>query len=224
MKQRSTIGRRGARRLLESAEPAGPHERRVAEVLAALAPGPETHPVPEAVLAAFAEAGEAAEERPGRRARRRARARAGRVWGAAVKTTAVVLVLSGGTIAAAAADVLPAPAQRMVHNLFGSWGVPAPHPQPGTGGPSSSPSSAPASRSAQSPTPSPSPSAPSAPAQTGTGRAEPAPSTGRGCPAGNTRAADSRCVATPAQSQVAVHPPSGGAAGHTPTQRANSSH
>jgi hypothetical protein len=45
-----------------------------------------------------------------------------------VKTAAVVLVLSGGTVAAAAGDALPGPAQRAAHELFGSWGVPAPTP------------------------------------------------------------------------------------------------
>jgi hypothetical protein len=34
--------------------------------------------------------------------------------------------ISSGTAAAAAADVLPSPAQRAVHSLFGTWGVPAP--------------------------------------------------------------------------------------------------
>ena len=42
---------------------------------------------------------------------------------------AVVLALSGATVAAAAAaDALPEPAQRAAYELLGSWGVPAPGP------------------------------------------------------------------------------------------------
>lgn len=53
----------------------------------------------------------------------------------AVKSAMLVLALSGGTMAAAAADALPGPAQRAAYNLFGSWGVPAPATPPRRHGP-----------------------------------------------------------------------------------------
>jgi hypothetical protein len=84
------------------------------------------------------------DRRPGSWAWRAARA-------AAVKAVVVVLAVSSGTVVAAAADILPAPAQRAAHSLFGSWGVPAPDRQGGAGTPSpSAPSSATATDPASS--------------------------------------------------------------------------
>jgi hypothetical protein len=97
-------------------------DERLAALLAALAPDHAADAeVPEDVLRAFAE------HAPVDSARRSgARTfRVGRV--AALKIAVLVLSVSGGTVAAAAADALPAPAQRAAHSLLGRWGVPAPH-------------------------------------------------------------------------------------------------
>lgn len=96
-------------------------QEKLEAVLAALAPDDTTDvAVPEDVLRAFAQYASADEPRSaGARALRIGRA-------AALKVAVAVLVLSSGTVAAAAADVLPGPAQRAAHSLFGDWGVPAP--------------------------------------------------------------------------------------------------
>jgi hypothetical protein len=143
------LGRRGARRLLEGHPGTRPREQRLAEFLDALAerdkPGRKNtvrentvrentvrNAVPAPVLEAFArQAAEAAAARPrpvrsGSRSGAASGVRSRRVRRALTVKAAVVLVLSGATVAAAAADALPAPAQRAAHELLGSWGVPAP--------------------------------------------------------------------------------------------------
>ena len=97
-------------------------DERLAAVLAALAPDDAADAeVPEDVLRAFAEnAPVDSARRSGARTVRFGRA-------AALKVAVVVLAVSSGTVAAAAADALPGPAQRAAHSLLGGWGVPAPH-------------------------------------------------------------------------------------------------
>jgi hypothetical protein len=134
------LGRRGARRLLDgdpAARAADPRLAALLDALASVEADGETdggdREVPVDVLTAFARHAEAAGPRPGhgRRSGARVRARSRQTRSAlTVKTAAVVLALSGGTMAAAAADALPAPAQRAAHHLFGHWGVPAPSAPP----------------------------------------------------------------------------------------------
>jgi hypothetical protein len=128
MTRNPRLGRRRVRHLIDGGAPrAG--EQRLAEVLGTLADhrAAPPRPVPPELLAAFTRQ---AEEPASRRAvdgRARTGARSRGVHRAlTVKTAAVVLVLSGGTMAVAAADDLPAPAQRAAHAILGSWGVPAP--------------------------------------------------------------------------------------------------
>lgn len=126
-----SISRRGARRLLTGATPAGGAEERLAAVLDVLArpvPDLEERPVPAQVLTAFAgQAGHGPRTGAGRSPEGRAGARSRRLRGAFVlKAAAVAVVFLGGAVAAAAADALPAPAQRVAHVLLGSFGVPAP--------------------------------------------------------------------------------------------------
>ena len=131
-----SISRRGARRLLTGATPAGGAEERLAAVLDVLArpvPDLEERAVPAQVLTAFAsQAGHGPRTGAGRSLGGRAGARSRRLRGAFVlKVVAVAVVFLGGAVAAAAADALPAPAQRVAHVLLGSVGVPAPSsPQP----------------------------------------------------------------------------------------------
>lgn len=209
MIKRPLIGARGARRLLQTDEPVGPHERRAAQVLAALAVGEEERAAPDALVAAFAHGvGEDV-----RRVRRRAGARVFRVGvSAAVKAGAVVLVLSGGTIAAAAADILPGSAQQIAHSLFGSWGVPAPHTPPAT---SPSPQPRPSSRA----------SAPSL-SLSSTGHAT--ASTGPGCSdrahAENGRCTEAASAPAAAASPGAARASAGAGNAHAPTPRKSAAH
>jgi hypothetical protein len=103
-------------------------DKRLAEVLAALAPDDAADAeVPEDVLRAFAEHAPVERVDPVDSARRSGARTLGIGRAAAVKIAVVVLAVSSGTVAAAAADVLPGPAQRAAHSLLGRWGVPAPH-------------------------------------------------------------------------------------------------
>lgn len=91
--------------------------------------------VPEELLRAFAQHAPAENVTDGARHRgsRRTGTRTRRVGlSAALKAAVAVLVISSGTVAAAAADVLPGPAQRAAHSLLGGFGVPAPHQTPQT--------------------------------------------------------------------------------------------
>jgi hypothetical protein len=156
------LSRRGARRLLDGRPAARPREQRLAEFLDTLADRDragradrdaaaenqtDRDAVPSPVLEAFArQAGDAAASRSragdlasparGRRTRSGARAalRSRRIRRALTVKAAVVLALSGATVAAAAAaDALPEPAQRAAYEWLGSLGVPAPgphHPDP----------------------------------------------------------------------------------------------
>jgi hypothetical protein len=133
-----SISAHGARRLLEAAPSADPREQQVAAVLTALAPQDASGaPVPDAVLAAFADharSGRSSFEPDAGRGHGCSGARMRRAGRAAtIKAGIVVLAISSGTATAAAADILPAPAQRAAHSLFGSWGVPAPHASHGAG-------------------------------------------------------------------------------------------
>lgn len=152
-RQSPRLTRRDARRLLDGESAVRGSDARLAELLDALAvvPHQAESEVPAELLAAFAEgargggADDAAQGavheairpvRSGARGRRRGgRVSVGRVSlprsrslgrALAVKSAVVALALSGGTVAAAAADALPGPAQRAVHDLFSSWGVPGP--------------------------------------------------------------------------------------------------
>lgn len=225
MRGDSSIGSRGARRLLKAAPPANTREERVAAVLSALAPQDATDAaVPEAVLAAFAahtHPDQVREAVPG--PGKRSGARAGRVGrAAAVKAGVVVLAVSSGTVAAAAADVLPAPAQRAAHSLFGSWGVPAPRTSPGAG--TVSPS-APAAGT-------PLTSAPGAgSARSNAARPGAAPSTSRDCSAANTHAAGAHCTdtatataATPTATPGAGHGTKSAGNGHTASPHSSAAH
>jgi hypothetical protein len=219
----SSIGSRGARRLLKAAPPANAREERVAAVLSALAPQDATDAaVPEAVLAAFAahtHPDQVREAVPG--PGKRSGARAGRVGrAAAVKAGVVVLAVSSGTVAAAAADVLPAPAQRAAHSLFGSWGVPAPRTSPGAGMVSPS---APAAGT-------PVTSAPDG-GSTQSNAAHPGvtPSMGRDCSVANTHAAGVHCTASatagtaPAASDTG-HATKNAGNGHTASPHSSAAH
>jgi hypothetical protein len=130
VRHENSISASGARRLLKVAPPTDAREQQVAAVLTALAPEDAADAaVPEAVLAAFADHARSRRSREAvtSRGRKRSGARmrgAGRA--ATIKAGLVVLALSSATVAAAAADILPAPAQQAAHSLFGSWGVPAP--------------------------------------------------------------------------------------------------
>ena len=125
------LGRRRARHLIDGGAARAPGEQRLADLLDTLADhrGADAGPVPPELLAAFARRAEESGSRRvvgvGGRLRSGARSR-GVHRALTVKTAAVVLVLSGGTMAVAAADDLPAPAQRAAHAILGSWGVPAP--------------------------------------------------------------------------------------------------
>ncbi|HWG23377.1 hypothetical protein [Actinospica sp.] len=216
MSLRPLISVRGSRRLLHAAGPAGPHEQAVAQLLAALAPGDEERAAPATLVAAFAHSADR-----GVRRRRRAGAPVWRVGiAAAIKAGAVVLVLSGGTIAAAAADILPGPAQHIAHSLFGSWGVPAPHTPPAT-----SPIPHPAASSpAASAAPSLSPSAAELTGKAGSVAA----STGARCSVARTHAPSDPCAAAtdaasgdPA-SQGAAHASAGADNAHSPSPRGSS--
>lgn len=192
-RHRPLISARGATRLLEGEQAAGPHERQVAQVLSALSPGEEQRSAPDVLLAAFAEGAGRGRDVKADRGRRRSGARARRVGtAAAVKAGALVLVLSGGTIAAAEADVLPTPAQRIAHSLFGSWGLPAPHTPPPA-------STAPKPTSSSGASPGPGTSA-SAEAQSITGASATA-SPSSTCSARN-RGQDDPCKTTPAQART----------------------
>jgi len=204
----SSIGSRGARRLLEAARLAEPREDRVAAVLSALAPQDATDAaVPEAVLAAFAVHAEPEQERAAAPDRgQRSGARVWRVgWAGAVKAAVVVLAISSGSVAAAAADILPAPAQRAAHSLFGSWGVPAPRTSPGAG------TVSPSAPTAGTPLT----SAPGAgSARSNAARPGAAPSTGRDCSAANTHAAGAHCTDTATATATAATPTATPGAGH----------
>ncbi|HEX4792092.1 MAG TPA: hypothetical protein VH372_26735 [Actinospica sp.] len=139
------LSRRRAGRLLDGDPAARAGEAKLAALIDALEPDEpsdgDAREVPAELLAAFARQAEGAP-----RAQHGARSRSGARGGPrplhprgvlTVKTAAVVLVLSGGTVAAATADALPGPAQRAAYELFGSWGVPAPTPP--TGGQPQSP-------------------------------------------------------------------------------------
>ena len=169
---------------------------RVAELLRALAPDDAADvEVPEDVLRAFHQHAPAD---GGRRAGVRVR-RSGRV--AVLRIAAVVLVLSSGTVAAAATDVLPGPAQRVAHSLLGGWGVPAPHRGHAT--PSSTISSTPPSRAASpavSPAASPSARATAAVGKTRSGAEhaeDKSPSATASCSGSNTHAENGHCAGRP---------------------------
>ena len=155
MNRSSRLGRRTARQLLDGRPATRTAEVRLARLLDALGDQdtPSEATVPAHLLEAFtrrareasaqaavASAGRGGSARPGVHARSRTRSR--RIGRALTVKAAFVLVFSGATVGAAAADVLPPPAQSAVHELFGSWGVPAPsdrdvriHPQaPGVPG------------------------------------------------------------------------------------------
>lgn len=134
MTRNPRLGRRRARHLIDGGA-AHAREQRIADLLDTLAGhrGADPRPVPPELLAAFAWQAEESVSRRGIGAggRPRSGARSRGVHRAlTVKTAAVVLVLSGGTMAVAAADDLPAPAQRAAHAILGSWGVPAPAGKP----------------------------------------------------------------------------------------------
>lgn len=212
MRDDASIRSRGARRAPSAAD-----EQRVDAVLAALAPENATSAqVPEAVLAAFA--AQAGQDRRGRSGSRRRAPRVGRA--APIKAAVVVLALSSGTMAAAVADVLPAPAQRAAHSLFGSWGVPAPHSH-GSG--SDSPSS-----------PTPGASVTGSPgggsARASSAGPEATSSAGGSCTGTNTHGADAaHCAASAAAGDAAspagsAHASRGAGHGHTPTPHGSASH
>ena len=135
------LSRRTARLLLDGRPVARAREQRLARLLDALADQdtPCDAAVPGPLLEAFArraqavDATAAAADR-GRGAtgapavRSASRLRSRRISRVLTFKAAFVLAFSGATVAAAAADVLPAPAQSAVHELFGAWGVPAPAP------------------------------------------------------------------------------------------------
>lgn len=216
MRGDSSISSRGARRLLEAAPPTDAREEQVAAVLTALAPLDATDTaVPEAVLAAFAAHADPDLVRgavPGLGRRSGVRAwHVGRA--AAVKAGVVVLAVSSGTVAAAATDSLPAPAQRAAHSLFGSWGVPAPHSSPGAG--TVSPS-APAAGT-------PLASAPGGgAAQSNAAHPGVTPSTGHGCSATNTHAAAAHC--TEAATPGSGHATKNAGNGHTASAHSSAAH
>lgn len=214
MRQRSKISARAAERLVRGADPVGEQERAVAGVLAALGAEPEPREAPDELVAAFARA-QSADHRLDARAGRRSGARTGRIGRAAVAKAAVVLALvSGATFIAAAADALPDPAQQVVHSLFGSWGVPAPHgtvsstpsPSPGGAGPGASPDATPTDtgRPAKSPA---------------------SPSSGPDCAATRGHEVDARCSAasgtgassSPAGRTAQAHPSPGSGNGRGPS-------
>ncbi|HWG27979.1 hypothetical protein [Actinospica sp.] len=218
MRQGPSISSRGARRLLRGAPSADPHEQRVAGVLSALAPDDASGAeVPEVVLRAFARnAPVGGARRSGARMLRVSRT-------AALKAAVVVLALSSGTVAAAAADVLPGPAQRTAHSLLGGWGVPAPR----TAAPHFAPTS---------PATTPSASA-GASAGAGAGTAQPSasntatasPTMTASCSGPNTHAARAHC-APPAVTSSATtspgpgHPTQTAGHGHTPKPHSGSTH
>jgi hypothetical protein len=137
-RQPHRLGRRRARRLLDGDPAARTGAAGLAVLIDALTPAAaDERETPAQLLAAFTRQAEAV-PRAGRRPRSAAHGGARRRYvrrALTVKTAAVVLVLSGGTMAAAAADALPGPAQRAAYELFGSWGVPAPSLPPREGGP-----------------------------------------------------------------------------------------
>jgi hypothetical protein len=227
MKHDTSISARGARRLLEAAPPADPRERRVAAVLTALAPRDASGaPVPEAVLAAFADRARSGRSREaaGGSAHGRSEARMRRAGRAAtLKAGVVVLAVSSGTVAAAAADILPAPAQRAVHSLFGSWGVPAPHASHGPGAVSPT---APAIGTSPTVVPG------TGSARPGTTRPEATPPAGSTCSNESTHGAQARCegsaaAGTTPPASIPATPTAGGGrstktAGHGHTASARS--
>ena len=201
---------------MQDARLADERENRVAAVLAALAPQDATDAaVPEAVLAAFAVHADPDEERaaaPDRGRRSGARPRhVGRA--AAVKAGVVVLAISSGTAAAAAADILPAPAQRAAHSLFGSWGVPAPRASQGPG--TVSPS-APAAGTPMTGAPG------AGAAQSSAAHPGATPSTGRDCSAANTHAANPHCTDT--ATAGAGHATKNAGNGHTASPHSSAAH
>ncbi|HTJ69900.1 MAG TPA: hypothetical protein VL551_20350 [Actinospica sp.] len=187
----------------------------MAAVLTALAPEDAGGAaVPEAVLAAFADHARNAPTRQHAAedgGRRRSGARTPRVaWAATIKAGVVVLAISSGTIAAAAADILPATAQNAAHSLFGSWGVPAPHTNHPSGTVSPSPSiSSPAAGASGTATTA-RPSATYSTSMSPSGNACPDASTRAHC--GASAGADSASAAAGATNAT-----KGAEHGHTPT-------
>jgi len=184
----------------------------VAGLLAALAPDDAAGAaVPEDVLQAFAQhAPVSGARRSGARVLRVSRA-------AALKAAVAVLALSSGTVAAAAADALPGPAQRAAHSLLGGWGVPAPH--------TSTRGSVPSAPAAT----------PGAGPSTGAGAAQPSASPAAtasptaSCSGPNTHAARAHCATTAAQSSASTAPGAEHATqtaghGHTPDPHSSSTH
>ena len=216
MRGGSSNGSRERRRPSEASLLADAHEEQVDAVLTALAPQDATDAVvPEAVFAAFAV--HAQPDRARAAAPDRGRRSGSGAWcagrAAAVKVGVAVLAVSSGTVAAAAAaDILPAPAQRAAHGLFGSWGVPAPHVSPGAG------TVSPSAPSAGTPVT----GAPGAgPPQPGAARSKVTQPSDGDCPAANTRAAGAHCGKEAAAAGTAPVTPGAGHAtkgaghGHT---------
>lgn len=170
-------------------------DERLAAVLAALAPDDAADAeVPEDVLRAFAEhAPVDSARRSGART-----LRVGRV--AALKVAVLVLAVSGGTVAAAAADALPGPAQRAAHSLLGRWGVPAPHEKhPST--PSSSPAVSPSASASAA-------VAASALRPSASHGATVSSSADASCAGANTHAASGHCAGRPTATEGHHHTPS----------------
>lgn len=131
------LSRRTARRLLDGRPAVRAREQRLGYLLEALGERDASRgaAVPAQLLEAFTrharDAASSAVSQGGGRARpTRSGARSGsrsrRIGRALTVKAAFVLAFSGATVAATAADALPAPAQSAVHELLGSWGVPAP--------------------------------------------------------------------------------------------------
>jgi hypothetical protein len=230
------LGRRSARRLLDGDPAARAADERLAALLDTLAAEEKDRAdreVPEDVLAAFARRAEPAGSRSGHghRSGARAGARSRHTRSAlAVKTAAVVLALSGGTVAAAAADALPGPAQRAAHQLFGNWGVPAPsappHEVPDLPRPSMSSVLPGGSQTSKAPSASAVPTAPGASGSASTGgNGQSAP--GASACASHTHGNGHHCDASGAEtgenrdegrsaSSTATPAPTGGTASHVP--------
>jgi hypothetical protein len=170
-------------------------DERLAAVLAALGPDDAADiEVPEDVLLAFAEnAPVDSARRSGARIVRVGRA-------AALKVAVVVLAVSSGTVAAAAADALPGPAQRAAHSLLGRWGAPAPH------------ETHPSTPSTPAASPSASASASSAVAvstvQPSASHARTTPPPAASCTGANTHAVSGYCAGRPTASAGHRHTPS----------------